>query len=454
MQYELRVEEQSSFRRLLHFQVPAETVDQKLKAAYADLQKKARVPGFRPGKVTQRVLEERYGEGVRAEVTEALINESYRKAAHALDVVGKAQVEQVADLKPTAQFSFVVGVDVRPAVTVEGYRGIEVGFQSTPVDEQEVQQALSDRLARKAKLVEVTEDRPVQAGDRVLVSLRIEADGEVQEVPGTMISTVGERFYPGLETLLLGASKGATVEGSVSIGAGALSNYAGKTVQVKAEINSLQSRQAPTLDDELAKEMGAESAEAYVASLRDSLQEERDTAARNNARIELLQKLIAKNVFDVPGALVDEQLENLTEEMKVRRAYSGQDPRSIRFSEAEMRDLRSRATFAAKAGLVLAAIARQESIVVTDEDVDAKIAEIAASRGQTAHAIRGYLEREGGVSILRDRLLEEKSLEWLFENAELVSPAGAAEAAAPEVEAAPEAEAAAEVEAAPAEDAG
>jgi len=437
MQYELRVEEQSSFRRLLHFQVPAETVDQKLKAAYADLQKKARVPGFRPGKVTQRVLEERYGEGVRAEVTEALINESYRKAAHSLDVVGKAQVEQVADLKPAAQFSFVVGVDVRPAVTVEGYRGIEVGFQSTPVEDQEVQQALSDRLARKAKLVEVTEDRPVQAGDRVLVSLRIEHEGEAQEVPGTMINTVGERFYPGLESLLIGASKGATVEGAVSIAAGALSNYAGKTVQVKAEITSLQARQAPSLDDELAKEMGAESAEAYVASLRDSLQEERDNAARNNARIELLQKLIAKNAFDVPSALVDEQLENLTEEMKVRRAYSGQDPRSIRFSEAEMRDLRSRATFAAKAGLVLAAIARQESIVVTDEDVDAKIAEIAASRGQTAHAIRGYLEREGGVSILRDRLLEEKSLEWLFENAELVSPAGAAEAAAPEVEAAP-----------------
>ena len=154
-----------------------------------------------------------------------------------------------------------------------------------------------------------------------------------------------------------------------------------------------------------------------------------DAGARQAARVQILEKLVELHDFEVPSALVDEQFEALQEEMKVRRSYSGQDPRSIRFSDAELADLRNRGLFAAKAALLLEAVAKAEEIEVGDADLDAKINEIASSRAQAPEAIRGYLEKEGAMGVLATRIAEEKTLEWLFENAELVdAPAPEAKA--------------------------
>ena len=155
------------------------------------------------------------------------------------------------------------------------------------------------------------------------------------------------------------------------------------------------------------------------AAVAMKLQSARDEGARNEARVALLQKLVETNDFEVPGGMVDEQLNALVEELKVRRAYGGTDPRSIKFSDDELADLRKRATFAAKASCVLAAVSRQENITAGDADLNNKIAEIAGMRGQTVEAIRGYLEREGAFDVLRERILEEKTLEWLYDNADL-----------------------------------
>ncbi|MFT5683966.1 MAG: trigger factor, partial [Myxococcota bacterium] len=110
----------------------------------------------------------------------------------------------------------------------------------------------------------------------------------------------------------------------------------------------------------------------------------------------------------------------------------GADPRSIKFSDAEIADLRNRATFAAKASCILAAVSKQEGITADDSDVEARISEIASMRGQAVEAIRGYLEREGAFDVLRDRILEEKTLEWLLENADLKEPVESDEAVEPD----------------------
>lgn len=431
MQYDVQVEEVSSFRRRLRFTVPAATVGVELEKAYKDLKKKAKVPGFRPGMASRRVLEERFGDRVRSEVGGKLIDQSYRLGSMGLSAIGQPALEESGDLAVNADFSFVVAVDVRPEVKVEGYRGLGVSLSPSPVTDDELAAALKGRLARRARIVEVSDDRAVERGDFVLTEVVLSSEGvELANEPGTLINTAAERFYPGLETLLIGLKKGESASGEVTIGANStLAHLKGKTVSASVKALALQARTVPELNDETAKEMGHDSAEALSASVRFELQTQRDEVARNNARVALLQKLVDGNVFDVPDAMVEEQLEALTEELKVRRAYAGEDVRGLRFSEAELNDLRSRARFAARASLILAAVARQEEIVVSDADVDAKIEEIASSRQQSAHAIRGYLEQEGAISVLKDRILEERTLEWLLENAEVLTEAPAEAAA-------------------------
>jgi trigger factor len=122
--------------------------------------------------------------------------------------------------------------------------------------------------------------------------------------------------------------------------------------------------------------------------------------------------------------MVEEQLRALLEELQMQRMYAGQKAEEIRFSDAEKEDLRGRATFAAKASCLLASISKVEKLDVTDEDIDAKLAELASMRGQTVEAIKAYIEQESGATdVLRDRVQEEKTLNWLLGKAKRLEAA-------------------------------
>ena len=438
MQYDLRIEDVSPIRRRLHITVESAQVQGELTRALREYKNKVKLPGFRPGKVPQNLIEARFGKQIKSEVSGRIIDRTYRLVVDKLDVAGQPALEDSGEIEAGNSFTFVIGVDVKPAVTVSGYHGVVVPYVVPVVSEVQVDAAVASRVRSQSRIVEVQDDRPVQSGDLVLTSLTLK-DGEsvVAEEPGTMVHTTAERYYPGVEALLMGQSKGSKVTGSVTIGAGAVRDeLRGQTLTLEAEILAIQAQVAPALSDELAAELGFEGgADGMRLGLRAKLQETADEGARNQSRVDLLQKLVELNPFDVPAGMVDEQLQALVEELRVRRAWTGQDPRSIRFTDAEIADLRQRAMFAAKASCILAAVAELESIAVGDDDIDAKIREIADMRGQAVEAIRGYLEKENAFPVLRTRILEEKTLEWLLEQAKLealdAAPAAEAPAKAP-----------------------
>jgi FKBP-type peptidyl-prolyl cis-trans isomerase (trigger factor) len=142
--------------------------------------------------------------------------------------------------------------------------------------------------------------------------------------------------------------------------------------------------------------------------------------ARNQARANLLSALIDSNDFEVPGGMVDSQLDMLVQELKMQQAQRGVDPEQINFSEDQMVDLRTRATFATKGGLILECVQRAESIEVTEADVDAKMNEMAEQYSQPVEVIRGYFAKDEMIDDLKARLLEEVTLEWLLDHAKVV----------------------------------
>ncbi len=112
-------------------------------------------------------------------------------------------------------------------------------------------------------------------------------------------------------------------------------------------------------------------------------------------------------------------MKNLENELRMQALYSGQDPRTMQFSEEQQAQLVERATFAAKATLLLEAVGEKESIEVEDSDIEARYQEIADSRGQQIEAVRALFQKEGAVRDLETRLQEEKTLDWLMEHANL-----------------------------------
>ena len=458
MNYDLQIEDVSSIRRRLSFTIDGGTIKNELDREFRTLSKKVRLPGFRAGKVPRYLLEARFGNQVRSDVAGRLIERSYAEAAKDLDVAGRPAIEEQGQVAPDQPFTFAVGVDVRPTVEVSGYRDLKVPYPLRAVTEDEIDGQVERLLAGKARIAEVTDGRPVQDGDFVLTELVLkDGDEEVVSEAGTLINTRGERYYPGVEALLLGLGKDEGASGDVTIADSTLlEQLKGRSLQATVKVLGIQANTIPELTDELATELKYEGGiEGMRGALRFRLEQSREEEARNQAQVKLLEALVAGNEFDVPEALVEEQLNALVEELKVRRAYQGQDPRSIRFSEAEIADLRRRAVFAAKASCILASVAAANELEVNDADIDAKINEIAEMRGQAAEAIRGYLEAEGATGILRDRIMEEKTIGWLLENVELetLSPEELAEreaAAAPPKKAAAPAKAPAKAAKAPA----
>jgi trigger factor len=442
MQYELESEEISSIRRRFTFTVPRTVVKAELDVEYGQMKRKVQMRGFRPGKVPLKVLAARFGPRVRADVAERIVNQVWREAVSDIDVAGQPQLSEQQDLNAKKPFVFNIEVDVKPEVVLGQYTGIEVEYERPEAADDDVQRMVDVKLASQRRIAEVEEDRGVKEGDFVLTSLKLmDGEEEVIEEPGTLVNTAAERFYPGLEALLLGLKKGESKTGEVTIAdSSVLDQLKGNTYSATVGVEAIQSYLTPELTDEVAGELGYEGGvEGMRAAIHMEIDQRIDEQSRQTAQVKLLQALVNGHEFDVPAAMVDEQFEALVEEHKIRRAYAGEDMRTITIDEATNNDLRSRARFAAKASVLLLQVGRTEKLEVTSDDLDAKIAEIAEQRGQTTQAIRGYLEKEAAMPVLRTRVQEEKVLEWLMENADLKAVAPSAtepeEAAAPEAEA-------------------
>jgi len=430
MQYEYTIEEVNASRRNLHFTVKTQEVKKAMDEAFIDLQKNIKLPGFRKGKVPQWLLERKYSQNIRGEVANKLMNQSYTEAiseVKTINIVGEPEAQEVGEITSSSQFSFVIGVDVRPDVEVKDYTGIEVVYPKVKVTATDVNEVIDSRLNSKRRVSEVTKKTAkVEDGDFALVTLQLKSGEEVVvDEPGTMIQIGNHKFYTGVEEHIVGMKKEQEKEFEVTISEeSAHEHLRGKTFQATVTLQQIQRYLTPKLTDDFAKEQGYEDSKDMKDKIKKEITEKREENLKNQARIEILQKLVDANEFEVPQGMVEEQLRALLEELQMQRMYAGQKPEEIRFSDAEKEDLRGRANFAAKASCLLASISKAEKLDVTDEDIAAKLSELASMRGQTVEAIKAYIEQESGATdVLRDRVQEEKTLNWLLSKAKRLEAA-------------------------------
>ncbi len=411
------IEQVSPVQKRLRFTVTGAEVSQKLDLAFRNLSGRVRIPGFRPGKIPRKLLEDRYGKQIRSEVASDLMNMKFQGAASELEFLGQPKVEESTELG-SGDFHFSITVQVRPEIDLGEYLGLKIKYPLAAVSDDQVGAEVGRRLQGQARLVDAAAGRAVEAGDFVLTEIK---DGDTVLEAGTMVNTGAERYWPGIEALLLGMKAGKSKTGAVTIGDGsATAGNRGRSFDATVKVLGIQVQSVPTLDDATATAAGFEGgASAMTAAVRMDMESHANEAARNQARIHVLQTLVKGHDVSVPEALTDKNLKLLLEELGVQASYRGRDPRSIRYSDAQIADLRVRAEFAAKAGLILEAVARKEDITVTPADMEKKYQEIADARGQRIEAIRGYLQKEGAVGDLKKHLLEERTLDWVLERAEL-----------------------------------
>ncbi len=417
------IEDISPVKKKLHIQVSPEAIAQELVKAVSDIAKKAKIPGFRPGKAPKAVVERHYAAEIESEVMNKLISASYLQALdeHNLSPVDMPNITNISPFDRSAPLNFTAVVEVRPKFELGPYEGIEVKDKSTEVTEDELNETI-DRLREMYAQLEVVEDRPLDKMDTAIIDFEGFREGksiEGAKASDHMLALGTNSLIPGFEEQLVGMNRGETREIKVNFPEDYTDKgLAGKDATFNVTLKEIKKKVLPEVTDEFAKEIGGnKSVEELKEGIKKDIEARKRDELSSAQREEILSTLIAAHSFDVPPGMVERELLSMARQQATRMARRGIDVKT--FDVAKFREEnKALAEKRVKGLLLLDAIAVKENIEVTDKEVNGALKVMARSAGQTEDAVRKYYESmDGGLDNLRSSIVHEKTLGLLLSKA-------------------------------------
>jgi trigger factor len=411
------VEERGAVRRFLKVEIPAENVREEFDRAYAKLRGKAKIQGFRKGKVPRNVLEQHYGDDVRQDVMRHLIEHACADAfkEHELEPVANPElVSHILD-EESGCLNFEAVVEVKPQFELGKYKELEAVRKIVRVDDSHVDETIAGLRERMAVL-EPEEDRVnVALGDTIEFDMQAVADG--QPVPsasgeGARLEVGAGRFPEEFEKQIVGVTRGIETPIDVHFPEDHQdAELAGKLVRFHVTVRKIQNKILPALDDEFAKSLGfdeCETLEDLRSRVRADLEARAITTADRQMRDELLGGLVESHDFEVPETLVIQQIGASLREMgvndvpedKIDEIRSALEPQAIRM---------------VRAGFILDAVAKAEGVEVPREDIESEVNRQLAMAGNESEKVRSYYSQPSSVARLHSNMLRDKALEKIAE---------------------------------------
>jgi trigger factor len=418
-----------STKREIQVEIPADEVNRTTESLVQKYQKLARLPGFRKGHVPASIIRQRFGEDIKSEVVEALVPKYFRQEAEKQGLIPVSQ-PRVSDLHihDGEPLKFKASFEVMPEIKVEGYKELRADKPEISVTDDEVEQTLTSIREQHATYTPI-EGRPLQEGDFAQVSL----DGKPKEIegvapdPGTkpvhmdeiLVEIGGKNTMQEFTENLRGASAGDEKTFDVIYPQDySDQRLAGKIFTYTVKVHSIKQKSLPELNDDFAKELGADfsSIDDVKKRIRAGTEADKKHQAEHEAKEKLIAELVKRHDFNVPEALVEHQIDVRLE--RGLRALAAQGMRAEDMKKMDLNRLRAgqrdQAVNEVKASLLLDKIADAENIQVTDEEIDHEVDALAKQSKQTPEAIRARLTRDGALDRIRNRIRNEKTLNFLY----------------------------------------
>ena len=403
-------------------------------STYRALNSKVKVKGFRPGKVPRSILERYYRAQVESEVITKLIEDSYGKAVeenHLTPVTAPNVVDRA--FEPGKDFTYTVTVEVKPEVSVEGYRGLEVEKPAVQVREEEVDARLKGLQDVHAQLKPVEADRPVQEKDLVVFEGSLGGKPlEGWKVKDHLAEVGSQSLVGGLDQQLAGLPLRQERDLVVTLPDDyPRKELAGKGINVRVQVKEIKEKVLPALDDEFAKEAGDfQNLQELKDRLRKNLEEQKQAQATQAAKEKLLDLLREKHPFGIPQSMIDRQVENVMARTELQFARQGIKLDSAKLDSEKLREsIRPSAEKEVRGSLILEKVAEAEKIAVSDAELEQKLEQLAVQMNQRVEAVKNFYQKKDRMEDLRAMMLEEKTLDFLL------SQANVKEVAAPPEEA-------------------
>jgi trigger factor len=391
--------------------------------------RQARVPGFRPGKVPPRVVKQRFREEILHEVAHELVPRAVDEALkeRGLEPVETPDVEHVHVHEGEA-LRFTASVETLPPVDPGDYGDIRLRRHPVNVADEAVEAAL-ERIRQQAARFEPIEDRGAAEGDTVVVDLEraaVEAGtaGEPERHENVSVELGSAANPPGFDEQLSGVRPDEERTFRLQYPADySIAELSGKEIEYRVKARALRLRVVPPLDDDLAKEVSSfDTMEKLREDVRERLTREAAREAERQLRADLLEALAGKITFELPGVLVERDLNRRMQEFVRHLLEQGIDWRNAGIDwEAFRRDQRDAADRAVRATIVLDEVARREAIEVPEDEVEGQVTTFAERTGRTPAATRAQLEKDGDLDRLRAGLRRERAVDFLLSRATIAS---------------------------------
>ncbi len=413
----------ASTKREIEVEIPTEEVSRETDVLVQKYQKLARIPGFRPGHVPPSIIRQRFSQDIQNDVVDALVPRYFRKETERLGLIPVSQ-PRVTDLHAHEgqAMHFKASFEVMPEIKVEGYKELRAEHPQISVTEQEVEESLKSLQEQKATFSPI-EGRTIADGDYAQVSLdgtpkRDEEGAKPVHMDDVLVEIGGKNTMPEFTENLRGAAPGDERVFEVNYPQDfSDERLRGKTFTYRVKVNAIKQKALPELNDDFSKELGEFSTLDEVRQrIREGIEHDRRQAAEREAKDKLLAELVRRNDFEVPEALVERQIDVRLE--RGLRALAAQGMRTEDMKKMDMARVRmgqrEQALQEVKASLLLEKIADQEKIDVGDEEIDREIEALAGQTNQAPDAIRARLTRDGALDRIRNRIRNEKALDFLY----------------------------------------
>lgn len=414
------VEVVSNLSRKLNIQVPADSVQTAFQKIFSGIQKDVTIKGFRKGKAPMTTIKSLYGDRVKQDVVQDLIQKHYAMALdeHKLEPISYPEFE-FADPTENKDFSFSANFDVRPEINLKKYEGLDVEKEKFEFDSKKVDQVLENIRASRATFETVTEDRAAKIGDTAIIDFKGMMNGAPLENGAGEdhnLELGAKQFIEGFEDGIVGMKVGETKTISLKFPDPYHSvELAGQPVEFSVTLKEIKAKVLPELTDEFLATLGGPT---DLPSLRKSIEE--DLQKTEQKRIDdafknrLLKALVKENPVDIPPSLLKEQKASLVEDFKKRMAEQGMGPDDFAsYVEKWDGDFEKTAAEMIQSSFLVDAIAKKHDLFCKKEDIDAKFAEYAQQTGIEESRIREFYGRPEQSSRLTYMITEEKVIGFL-----------------------------------------
>jgi trigger factor len=423
----------------LAVEVPADAVKAQVDKAYGNLQRKARVRGFRPGKAPRQVLAHLFGPQVVNDVVNAIVNDTLPKALSENNVqpLNQPHVEP-GKFDHASAFTYKARFEVQPEIGEVVYEGIDLVRPPEMATEEAVNEQLELLRRQHARLEAPEPPRPAQAGDVVSIDFTLLVEGkELKEGggEGVQLELGSGQILPELDAALAGKNVDDQLEVDAKFPGGhSRKELAGRVACFRVKVKDLKHRVLAALDDEFAKDVGNfETLVELRADVHTRLEKMLKSRAESALAEQVVNKLNDKNPVDVPQSLVEQQRRMMEIELLQNARRAGQNVTTEDLAKVRDR-VHADAEKKVRAGLLMAAIAKKLEIKVTDQDLQKGLEELAAETGKNVAKVRAEYNDPQRRQILIGMILEDKVLDVIESKANIRVGVAAAESTTPEAE--------------------